>query len=102
MFRVAVVFLESEKDPDPPVRTPVEVTVTVGADLNTPPPVVPEPLLFELMYEQAFNVNPDAKVPDDITKAPGGPVIVAGQSVRVRGLALDTADALTVFLGPPG
>jgi len=101
MFRVAVVFLDPARNPDPPVRTPVEVTVTVGTDLNTPPPVVPEPLLFELMFEEAFSVDPDAKVPGDIAKVPGDPVIVAGQSVRVRGLALDTADALTVFLGIP-
>jgi len=102
MFRVAVVFLEAAKQPDPPMRTPVEVTLTVGTDLNTPPPVVPEPLLFELMYEAAFRVDPDATVPEDITTVPGDPVVVAGQSVRVRGLALDTADALTVFLGIPG
>jgi Pvc16 N-terminal domain len=101
MFRVAVVFLEAAKDPDPPMRTPVEVTVTVGTDLNTQPPVVPEPLLFEVMYEAAFSVDPDATVPEDIAKLPGDPVVVAGQSVRVRGLALDTADALTVFLGIP-
>lgn len=101
MFRVAVVFLAPELPPVTDSRTPVEVNVSVGADLNAPQPVPQvEPQLFELALQVAYRVTPGATDSSRITTLPPQPVIVGGQTVRVRGSGLTGPDAAAVFLSP--
>ena len=103
MFRVAVVFLKPEKQPDPDQRTPVEVSLSVGADLNATPPVPEaEPRLFEIAIPVAYRVPPNATDPSQVVALPGQPAAVAGESVRVRGSGLDTADGAVAYLMPAG
>jgi hypothetical protein len=103
MFRVAVVFLTPEKQPQPDQRPPVEVSLSVAADLNAPLPV-PEakPRLIELAMQIAYRVPPDATDPSQVVALPGQPAVAAGESVRVRGSGLDTADGAVAYLMPAG
>ncbi len=101
MFRVAIVFLTPETPPPPQVRTPVELSVSMGPDLNLPPPVPePEPRLFEVEIQVVYRVPPNATDATQVTAIPGQPAVVAGQSVRVRGSGLDQADAAAVYFSP--
>jgi len=103
MFRVAVVFLAPQSPPQPDSRTPVEANISAGADLNAPAPVPePEPQLFEMAAQVIYVGSPPATDPTQVSVPPGQVVVVAGQSVRVRGSGLDGADAAAVFLGPSG
>jgi hypothetical protein len=103
MFRVAVVFLAPQSPPQPDSRTPVEVNISVGADLNASPPApAPEPQLFELAVQAVYIASPPASDPTQVTMPPGQAVVVAGQSVRIRGSGLNGADAAAVFLSPSG
>lgn len=103
MFRVAVVFLTPQLPPVADSRTPVEVNVSVGSDLNAPPPVPPvEPQLFELALQVAYRVVPGASDPSQIDALPGQPVVVAGQTLRVRGSGLNGVDAGSVYLSAAG
>jgi hypothetical protein len=103
MFRVAVVFLNPQTPLPAQIRPPVEANLSVGADLNLPEPTpLPEPQLFELAMQVAWVVTPGSTDPSQITVAPGQPVAVGGQSVRVRGSGLTNPDAAGVFLSLPG
>src|SRR5580698_9620218 len=103
MFRVAVIFLTPETPPPAPIRPPVEATLSVGADLNAAAPVpAVEPQLFEVAIQVAYRVTPGASEPSQVSVVPGQPVAVGGQSVRVRGSGLTSADAAGVFLRIPG
>jgi len=103
MFRVAVVFLTQETPPQPDERAPVEVSLSVGADLNAPLPVPEaEPRLFEIAIQVAYRVPPNATDPSQIVALLGQPAAVAGESVRVRGSGLDKADGAAVYLSPAG
>ncbi len=110
LFRVAVVFLAPAKPPVADARPPVEVTLSVAPDLNAPAPVpLPEPQLFSLAIETQFRVppgslfDPDAApifTPSDAapTAINTPPVVVGGQTLRVRGSGLNQPDAAAVYL----
>ena len=110
LFRVAVVFLAPELQPFPDARPPVEVTLSVAPDLNAPPPVpLPPPQLFEFAIETQYRVPPGSIfdpgaapvfTPSDSnpTAINATPVVIAGQTVRVRGSGLDQPDAAAVYL----
>jgi hypothetical protein len=103
MFRVAIVFLTPEAPPPVQMRTPVEVSLSVGADLNAPDPVPePAPVLFEVAMQVAYWVAPNATEPAQITQLLGQPAAAAGESVRVRGSGLDGIDGAAVYLSPSG
>jgi hypothetical protein len=103
MFRVAVVFLTPEKQPGPDQRTPVEVSLSVGADLNATPPVPEaEPRLFEIAIQVAYRVPPNAADSSQVVALRGQPAVAEGESVRVRGSGLDTADGAVAYLMPAG
>lgn len=103
MFRVAVVFLTPETPPPVPMRTPVEVTLSVSPDLNAPiPSPEPEPKLFEVASQIAFSAPPDAAAAADVTTLLGQPAVVAGESVRVLGSGLDGVDGAAVYLSTLG
>jgi hypothetical protein len=103
MFRVAVVFLTEQTPPRAEARKAVEATLSVGADLNAAPPIPPAaPQLYEVEIQVAYRVTPGASDPSQVTAIPGRPALMAGQSVRVRGSALDRVDAAGVFLSPIG
>jgi Pvc16 N-terminal domain len=101
MFRVAIVFLKPETDPAEQKRTPVEVQLSVAADLNAADPnPEPEPRLFELAVQVALRVSPNPNEPEPITPVLSQPSVAAGQSLRIRGSGLDQADAAAVYLSP--
>ena len=103
LFRVAIVFLEPAAGPVGDSRSPVEVAVSVGADLGLADPVPePEPKLYELAIEEAFIAAPNVTDADDVQVATAQPCVVAGQTVRLRGSGLDQADASGVFLSGGG
>ena len=114
LFRVAVVFLAPSQPPFPDARPPVEVTLSVAPDLNAPPPTpLPPPQLFELAVETQFRVPPGSIFDPDAAPVftPSGsaptaintpPVVVGGQTVRVRGSGLNQADAAAVYLSSGG
>jgi hypothetical protein len=103
MFRVAVIFLTPQSPPPAPMRTPVEASLSVGADLNAAAPVpAAQPQLFEVAVQVAYRVAPGASDPLQVSAVPGRPVAVGGQSVRVRGSGLTGANAAGVFLSVPG
>ena len=100
MFRVAVIFLTPENPPSEEMRPPVEVSLSVGADLNAPISV-PEPHLFEVAMQVAYRVSPDPNDPR-ITPLPKKPTGIAGETIRVRGSGLDGSDGVAVYLSPLG
>jgi hypothetical protein len=110
LFRVAVVFLAPPQPPIADARLPVEVNVSVAPDLNMPPPVpLPEPQIFELAAQVEYRVPPGSALDPDA--APGftpsqalptaintAPVVMGGQTLRVRGSGLNQPDAAVVYL----
>ena len=100
MFRVAVIFLAPEAPLPTPMRTPVEVSLSVSPDLNAAAPE-PEahPQLFELARQIAFDAPPGA---NDVTTLPGQAPVVAGESVLILGSGLDQANSAAVYLSPAG
>jgi hypothetical protein len=109
LFRVAVVFLAPAKPPLADARLPVEVNVSVAPDLNMPAPVpLPEPQLFELAAQVEYRVPPLPPFdPTDPTFVPiqipptaiiTAPVVMGGQTLRVRGSGLNQPDAAVVYL----
>lgn len=100
MFRVAVIFLTPETPPPVPARTPVELSLSVSADLNAAPPVPePPPELFELARQVAFDAAPGAV---QATTLRGQAAIAAGDSVLVKGSGMDQANGAAVYLSPSG
>ena len=103
LFRVAIVFLQPELKPQADSRTPVEIGLSVGADLNLPSPAPePKPQLFEVAVQRSLRVAPDASGPGGVTMLPGQQGVVAGDIARVRGSGLDQSDAAAVYLSPAG
>jgi hypothetical protein len=103
MFRVAVVFLTPETPPQEQVRTPVEVSLSVSADLNAADPVPePEPQLFELARQIAFSASPDATDTAQVSTQPGQAPIAAGDSVLILGSGMDQPNGAAVYLRPSG
>jgi hypothetical protein len=102
MFRVAIVFLTPEGPPEADKRTPVEVSLSVSADLNLASPTPePAPQLFEVAPQIAYRVDPDPLNPS-ATALIGQAAAAAGESVRLLGSGLDQADAAVVYLSPKG
>ena len=97
LFRVAVVFLAPAQVPVADARLPVEVNISVGPDLNMPAPVpLPEPRLFELAAQIEYRVPPGSALDPDAapsfassqtlpTAINTAPVVMGGQTLRVRG-----------------
>jgi hypothetical protein len=56
--------------------------------------------LFEEAVEVEYVASPPASDPTEVTMPPGQAVVVAGQTVRIRGSGLTGADAAAVFLRP--
>jgi hypothetical protein len=103
LFRVAVVFLEPAGPPQMDSRTPVEVGLSVGTDLNLPSPSPEsEPQLFEAAVERFLRVAPNATDPSQVTLMPGQQGVVAGDILRVRGSGLDQSDGAAVYLSTSG
>jgi Pvc16 N-terminal domain len=114
LFRVAVVFLAPPVQPVPDARLPVEVNLSVAPDLNAPPPVpLPPPQLFELAAQIEYRVPPGSTLDPDAppsfttsainpTAINTSPVIVGGQTLRVRGSGLNQPDAAAVYLSSGG
>lgn len=110
LFRVAVVFLKPAQPPIADARPPVEVTLSVAPDLDAAPPSpLPQPQLFSLAVETQYRVppgsifDPDAApvfTPSSIapTAINTPPVVVAGQTLRIRGSGLDQPNAAAVYL----
>jgi hypothetical protein len=110
LFRVAVVFLAPPQAPIADARLPVEVNLSVAPDLNIPPPVpLPEPQLFELAAQIEYRVPPGSAFDSDAapsftpsqtlpTSINTAPVVMGGQTLRVRGSGLNQPDAATVYL----
>jgi Pvc16 N-terminal domain len=110
LFRVAVVFLAPAQPPFPDARPPVEVNLSVAADRNAPPPApLPAPQLFDFAIETQYRVPPGSIfdpntapifTPSDSnpTAINTPPVVVGGQTVRVRGSGLDQLDAAAIYL----
>jgi hypothetical protein len=110
LFRVAVVFLAPALPPLPDARPPVEVNLSVAPDLNAPTPIpLPAPQLFDFAIETQYRVppgsvfDPDAApvfTPSDLnpTAINTPPVVVGGQTVRVRGSGLNQPDAAAIYL----
>jgi hypothetical protein len=114
LFRVAVVFLKPVKPPSPDARPPVEVTLSVAPDLDAPPlSPLPEPQLFSLAVETQYRVPPGSIFDPDakpvFTPSSGSPtaintppVVVAGQTLRIRGSGLNQPDAASVYITSSG
>jgi hypothetical protein len=110
LFRVAVVFLAPAQVPVADARLPVEVNISVGPDLNMPAPVpLPEPRLFELAAQVEYRVPPGSALDPDAapsfassqtlpTAINTAPVVMGGQTLRVRGSGLNQPDAAVVYL----
>ncbi len=115
LFRVAVVFLAPAQPSVADARLPVEVNLSVAPDLNAPPPTpLPPPHLFELRYRTdrstasrpAPSSIPDAANPVCHTSqrlrtnrpSTQPPVVVGGQTGRVRGSGLNQPDAAAIYL----
>lgn len=110
LFRVAVVFLAPPVVPPPDARLPIEINLSVAPDLNMASPIpLPEPRLFELAAQVEYRVPPSS--PFDKDAAPGSassqalptvintaPVVMGGQTLRVRGSGLNQPDAAVVYL----
>ena len=110
LFRVAIVFLGPPPPPITDSRLPVEVNLSVAPDLNMPAPSpLPEPQLYELAAQIEYRVPPGSAFDPDA--APGftpsqalptaintPPVVMAGQTLRVRGSGLNQPDAAVVYL----
>lgn len=110
LFRVAVVFLAPPQPPIADSRLPVEVNLSVAPDLNMPGPVpLAEPQLFELAAQIEYRVPPGSSW--DSTSAPTftpsqtdptvlntAPVVMGGQTLRIRGSGLNQPDAAAVYL----
>ena len=114
LFRVAVVFLAPSLPPFADARAPVEVNLSVAPDLNAPPPVpLPAPRLFEFAIETQYRVPPGSLFDPDAapvftpsnsepTAINTPPVVVGGQTVRVRGSGLNQLDAAAIYLSSGG
>ena len=110
LFRVAVVFLAPAAPPLADARLPVEVNISVAPDLNMAAPVpLPEPQLFELAAQVEYRVPPSSALDPDAaptfvasqilpTAINTAPVVMGGQTLRVRGSGLNQADAAVVYL----
>jgi hypothetical protein len=110
LFRVAVVFLAPAVPPLADARLPVEVNISVAPDLNMPSPVpLPEPQLFELAAQVEYRVPPSSALDPDAPPTfvssntlpraiNSAPVVMAGQTLRVRGSGLNQPDAAVVYL----
>jgi hypothetical protein len=110
LFRVAVVFLAPPQPPIADSRLPVEVNLSVAPDLNMRVPVpLPEPQLFELAAQIEYRVPPGSAL--DLSATPGftpsltapsvlntAPVVMGGQTLRIRGSGLNQPDAAAVYL----
>jgi hypothetical protein len=102
MFRVAIVFLTPEEPPVADMRTPVEVSLSVSADLNLASPTPePAPQLFEVAPQIACRVDPNPLNPS-ATALIGQAAAAARESVRLLGSGLDQADAAVVYMSPKG
>ncbi|WP_429402865.1 Pvc16 family protein [Paraburkholderia sp. MM5482-R1] len=115
LFRVAVVFLTPPTLPPAQVRPPVVSTLSVGPDLNAPPPrPAIEPQLYGVALQVEYRVPPPAVaqiqttnatqegLADQVSTLAGQAVAVAGERVRARGIGLDEPDAGAVFLSAGG
>jgi hypothetical protein len=110
LFRVAVVFLAPAAPPFADARLPVEVNISVAPDLNMPAPVpLPEPQLFELAAQVEYRVPPSSAFDPDAaptfvpsltvpTAINTAPVVMGGQTLRLRGSGLNQPDAAVVYL----
>ncbi|MGA8087123.1 MAG: Pvc16 family protein [Terracidiphilus sp.] len=110
LFRVAVVFLAPPQAPPADARLPVEVNISVAPDLNMLAPVpLPEPQLFELAAQVEYRVPPSAALGPEAaptflpsqalpTAINSAPVVMGGQTLRVRGSGLNQPDAAVVYL----
>jgi hypothetical protein len=109
LFRVAVVFLAPALPPSPDARPPVEVNLSVAPDLNMPAPnPLPEPQLYELAAQIEYRVPPPPKpdpanpgvIPPRIPPAiiNTAPVVMGGQTLRVRGSGLNQSNAAIVYI----
>lgn len=110
LYRVAVVFLQPPQPPVEDSRLPVEVNLSVAPDLNAPPPSpLPEPQLFNIAPQIEYRVPPGSIL--DLSAAPSftpsaglpsaintPPVVMGGQTLRVRGSGLGQTDAAAVYL----
>lgn len=110
LFRVAVVFLAPTQPPVADARLPVEVNLSVAPDLNMPAAVpLLEPQLFELAAQIEYRVPPGAALdPNAVpsftpsltapTVVNTAPVVMGGQTLRIRGSGLNQPDAAVVYL----
>jgi len=110
LFRVAVVFLAPAQPPIADARPPVEVNLSVAPDLNASPPIpLPAPQLFDFAIETQYRVPPgsifDPAAAPVFTPSDSNPtaintlpVVVGGQTVRVRGSGLNQPDAAAIYL----
>ena len=109
LFRVAVVFLAPAQPSVADARLPVEVNLSVAPDLNMPAPSpLPEPQLYELAAQIEYRVPPAPKpdpanpgvipprIPPTIINT--APVVMGGQTLRVRGSGLNQPNAAAVYI----